>query len=53
LLNKHSNQLEKYLNTEYKGKIKIDFLIIDEEDQISSAEALKYAWNKITVKLFY
>ena len=45
---KHSNLLEKYLNTEFKGKIKIDIKII-EEDIFTSFDALKESWNKITV----
>lgn len=42
---KHSNLFEKYINTEFKGKIKIDLNFIDEN--LTIVDSLKEIWNKI------
>ena len=45
LLAKHSNLFEKYINTEFKGQIKVDLNFIDEN--LSIIDSLKEVWNKI------
>ena len=48
MITKHSNNLEKYLKTEYKGSIKIDLKVIEDET-MSIVEAIKQVWHKLYV----
>jgi len=43
---RHSKTLEKYLKTEFKGKMQIETIEINEEST-NNVEALKQIWNKI------
>ena len=49
MVTKHSNNLEKYLKSEYKGSIKIDIKVIDDET-MSIVEAIKQVWHKLYVR---
>jgi hypothetical protein len=40
------NNIEKFINTEYKGRIKVEVLIVDCR---SNVDALIESWNKINV----
>jgi len=44
---RHSKTLERYLKTEFKGKMQIETIEINEEST-NNVEALKQIWNKIT-----
>ena len=47
ILHRHSKTLEKYLKSEYKGRMQIETVEIN-EDSTNNVEALKQIWNKIT-----
>ncbi len=49
VITKHSNNLEKYLKNEYKGSIKIDIKVIDDET-MSIVESIKQVWHKLYVR---